>query len=427
MTLHWFEAFGIELEYMIVDRQSLAVKPIADQVLSRLAQLPLAVCAEDAGEPPMEVELGPVAWSNELALHVIELKTNGPAPELGAVSAHFAAAVTTLNRVLADFDARLMPSAMHPRMQPDREFRLWPRDDEGIYGTFDRIFDCRGHGWSNLQSMHVNLPFASDDEFAPLHAAVRFLLPLLPALSASSPLLEGRVTEHLDERLHTYRGNAKRVPSVSGHVVPESVRTRADYEGHLLAGIYRDLAPLDPEGALQHEWVNARGAIARFDRMALEIRVIDAQECPRADLALAWVVTEVLRSKAFSRAFDAVDPQWSAERLAAILTQTIQHADAAVVSDREFLDLWGIHSQRPLSAREIWAELLEQIEPERRVPAFWADAQLFVAQGPLARRILRRMGVDDAGQLNSALEPSHVDRVYAELCECLHSNRRFEA
>ena len=33
--------------------------------------------------------------------------------------------------------------------------------------------------------------------------------------------------------------------------------------------------------------MNSRGAIARFDRNAIEIRVIDVQECPKADLAIA--------------------------------------------------------------------------------------------------------------------------------------------
>ena len=32
-TLALFEAFGVELEYMIVDKDSLAVKPVADELL----------------------------------------------------------------------------------------------------------------------------------------------------------------------------------------------------------------------------------------------------------------------------------------------------------------------------------------------------------------------------------------------------------
>ena len=60
--------------------------------------------------------------------------------------------------------------------------------------AFDRIFSCQGHGWANLQSMHINLPFADDAEFGRLHAAIRFLLPLLPGLTASSPVMDGAVT-----------------------------------------------------------------------------------------------------------------------------------------------------------------------------------------------------------------------------------------
>ena len=84
-----------------------------------------------------------------------------------------------------------MPTGMHPWMDPAREFELWPHGDREIYAAFDRIFDCRGHGWANLQSMHLNLPFADDDEFGRLHAAIRALLPLLPALAASSPFADG--------------------------------------------------------------------------------------------------------------------------------------------------------------------------------------------------------------------------------------------
>src|SRR5690606_34786160 len=129
-----------------------------------------------------------------------------------------------------------------------------------------------------------------DAEFARLHAAIRPVLPLLPALAASSPVVDGHATGTLDNRLAVYAENCRRVPSVSGAVVPEPVYSRADYETGLLGRIYRDLAPLDPAGTLRHEWVNARGAIARFDRSAIEIRLLDTQECPAADIAVAALV-----------------------------------------------------------------------------------------------------------------------------------------
>src|SRR5690606_31495935 len=112
-----------------------------------------------------DVEHGEVDWSNELALHVIEMKTAGPVASLENVADHFQREVRVMNGLLAERGARLMPTAMHPWMDPDRELRLWPHDNDVIYRTLDRIFDCRGHGWANLQSTHINLPFCGDEEF----------------------------------------------------------------------------------------------------------------------------------------------------------------------------------------------------------------------------------------------------------------------
>ena len=52
-SLQLFEAFGVELEYMIVDRHTLQVKPIADQLIR-----------EQAGAFVSELEAGEMAWSN---------------------------------------------------------------------------------------------------------------------------------------------------------------------------------------------------------------------------------------------------------------------------------------------------------------------------------------------------------------------------
>ena len=261
-----FAAHGIEVEYMLVDGERLDVAPAADALLEAVA-----------GLHTDEFENGGVAWNNELALHVIELKCNGPRPSLAGLGAEFAANVKLANDALGREGLRLMPTAMHPWMDPNG-VQLWPHGTREIYAAFDRIFSCKGHGWANLQSMQINLPFAGDEEFARLHAAVRFLLPILPGLAASSPIVDGERNGILDNRLVVYRGNCARIPSITGEVVPEPVGSIGEYHERVLEPIYRDLAPHDPEGVLRHEWVNARGAIARFDRMAIEIRVLDVQE-----------------------------------------------------------------------------------------------------------------------------------------------------
>jgi gamma-glutamyl:cysteine ligase YbdK (ATP-grasp superfamily) len=408
--LHLFAATGVELEYMIVDERTLAVRPIADRLLHGAG-----------GGQESEVERGPVAWSNELALHVVELKTNGPVRSLSGLAAVMQEQVREIDALLAPEGARLMPTAMHPFMDPDAELRLWPHEHDVIYRTFDRIFDCRGHGWANLQSMHVNLPFQGDHEFGRLHAAIRVLLPVLPALAASSPMVEGRSTGLLDTRMDVYRRNAARVPSVSGVVVPEAVFTRDAYERELLGRVYDDLAALDPEGVLRHEWVNARGAIARFDRGSIEIRVLDLQECPSADVAVAGAVVEVTRALVEER-WSATGEQrsWEAPALAAILREAVAAGDQAVLRDPRYLRLFGFPGPAACRASELWQHLIETVVRRAEGWREWEPAlALYAAEGCLARRILRALGERPGRE--------DVDRVYRTLCDGLERGALFEA
>jgi len=405
-----FEATGVELEYMIVDRDSLAIRPLADRVLEAVG-----------GSGEVEVELGDMAWSNELALHVIEIKTNGPATSLAGLADRFHDSVRRIDAILADHGARLMPTGMHPWMDPHTELRLWPHEQDVIYRTFDRIFDCRGHGWANLQSMHVNLPFADDDEFGRLHAAIRMVLPLLPALASSSPYADGAATGFLDTRLEHYRKNAERVPSVAGRVVPERVFTRADYEGSLLQGIYDDLAPLDPEGILRHEWVNARGAIARFDRGAIEIRVLDLQECPTADLAVCAAVVGVVRAAAEGRLGDPGEHRrWSEHDLAAILLDAIRDGGRARLADPAFARALGLPGAAGMPLSEVWRGLLESTVLRDPATGEWREAlDAILDEGPLAERIVRAAGPDP--------DRSRLAAIYGELCDGLIADRVFHA
>jgi gamma-glutamyl:cysteine ligase YbdK (ATP-grasp superfamily) len=414
-TLHLFEGYGVELEYMIVSRGDLSVSPKTDELLKLVNQ----------GEIASDFENGPITWSNELTLHVVELKTSGPADALEPLPRLFRENVRTINRHLETLDAQLMPAAMHPWMDPQVEMKLWPHDYSPVYQTFNRVFDCSGHGWSNLQSVHLNLPFAGDAEFARLHAAIRLILPILPALAASSPILESQPSGFLDTRLDVYRHNARRIPSVSGRVIPEAVFDKKSYEEQILQKIYADIAPYDPEGVLQHEWLNARGAIARFERSAIEIRVIDVQECPHADLAICAAIVEVLRA--------LVDEHWtplgeqkafSTDTLEQILTATTRDADEALITDAKYLRQFGYplsgHPDRTrVTAHDLWKYILESLGMfQSKLEAAWGEPlRVILGQGPLARRILRAVDGD--------YSRSRLTSVYGELCRCLAEGKVF--
>jgi gamma-glutamyl:cysteine ligase YbdK (ATP-grasp superfamily) len=398
-----FSGFGVELEYMLVDARTLAVLPIADQLL-----------AAGAGQPTGHVDRGPIAWSNELVAHVVELKVNEPATDLLPLPALFQENVREINSIAMTLGARLMPGAMHPWMDPRHETRFWPLKYGEVYAAFDRIFGCLGHGWANLQSAHLNLPFADDDEFAQLHAAIRIVLPILPALAASSPVVERRATGLMDNRLEVYRTNSKQIARVTGQVIPEQVFSQAEYDAQILEPLYAEIAPHDPDKLLQDEWLNARGAIARFSRNAIEIRLLDVQECPLADVAICAAVIAVLKALVAQR-WSSLAEQKAAEvePLAEILLATIRDAERAVIDNRRFLDLLGYPGAK-CSAGELWQHLLDSLPEVSAANSPWrAPLEIIQRQGPLARRIAK------------ALQDRPLESVYEELCQCLEAGRMF--
>lgn len=404
-----FCGYGIEIEYMIVDKQRLTVLPVTDQVLK-----------EVAGDYVNEVERGTIAWSNELVLHVIELKTNGPAPSLADLPTRFLDNVSAINAIVEKLNGQLMPTAMHPWMNPEKETRLWSHDASEIYATYNKIFDCRGHGWSNLQSTHINLPFADEREFILLHDAIRLLLPIMPALSASSPIINGKLTGLMDTRLEVYRHNADRIPVITGLVVPERVTSNLEYHSRILQPMYAAIQPYDPSGILRHEWLNSRGAITRFDRNTIEIRVLDTQETPLADLAIAALISNALKN--------LIGHKWSerwrhamisTETLARILLDTIKNAERAVIEDDDYLELFAFPDDK-CEARELWLHLAESgwADIVAQTPEFKQPIDFILEQGSLARRITQAVRFDD--------RPSRLEETYRVLCDCLRNGRLFE-
>jgi carboxylate-amine ligase len=403
-TLGLFEGIGIELEYMIVNRDTLDVLPIADELIRRVV-----------GTYSNDYEKEGICWSNELALHVVELKTCGPVATLSEAGPLFHEDIRRINDIVSDFNGMLMPSGAHPWMDPCTEARLWPHGQRTIYETYHRIFNCEGHGWTNLQSCHLNLPFKGSEEFGRLHAAIRLILPIIPAIAASTPILDATLQPFLDTRMEYYRTNSARISSITGEIIPEPIFTPVAYNNEIFERMYRDIEPFDPDGTLRDEWLNARGAIARFDRNAIEIRIIDVQECPRADLAVSAAICGVLKAIVAERWCGFPNQMaWQVGPLKKILMDTVRMAEGAVISDPAYLESFGLAGQREISAGELWRYLADQVEMERELtPTFHA----IVKHGSLSNRILRSL----AGEITR----QNLKMVYRELSDCLRLNRLF--
>lgn len=399
-----FEVCGIEIEYMIVDRHTRNVRSIVKNVLDQLAE-------DNAAEDSLT---GDIEWSNELVAHVLEAKCHCPIKAPETMWYPLREGIAQINELLQLESAFLMPSAAHPWMDPKRDADLYPQDEECIYREYDRIFGCHTHGWTNLQSVHINLPFADAEEFGRLHSAIRVILPLIPSLSAASPYLDGVYTGMLDARMEYYRTNSLRIPFMTGDLIPEPVFTPQAYKREILDHLYEVIAPLDPKGVLHNEWANARGAIARFERNAIEIRVMDSQECPLADLGIAHAVIMVTKLLAEERfASLATLQQWDTHILRNIFFAGIRDAEQTQIPS-DYAALFGISGSKN-TFRDVWATLFTFSEMQH--PLFSPVYERYLEHGPLARRLLRQYGT----------HPSHADLISLVdvMGQCLREDRLF--
>jgi carboxylate-amine ligase len=302
-------------------------------------------------------------------------------------------------------------------MDPLTESRLWPHDNNEVYEAYNRIFDCKGHGWSNLQSTHLNLPFYDDEEFARLHAAIRTILPLLPALCASSPLLGGQPTGMLDTRLRYYKTNQQAIPSITGKVIPEAVFSKRQYFTTVYDRIRADIAPFNTDDILDPVWVNSRGAIPRFDRGSIEIRIMDVQECPSADLAIQKLVIETIRALALEK-FSPIQDQMQlhTDSLATLLDDVSRGGEAINITDPAYLAALGV--TQPATAGQVWKNLYNRLLPQTPELAVWnRSLSTILEEGTLARRILKSL----AGKS----DPKALTRVYRNLANCLATDTLF--
>jgi len=278
------EALGPEHEFSLVD-ENLYPLPIVDTVIKGLN-----------GRIVNYVKLKNFTFGKELQSHVVEFKANVPFYSPKTFEEKMQRAVLEIDDLVErKHDARLLGTGMHPLLRLE-EAKVWSHRDRKIYENLSRIFNFYQHGWLNIQAFQLNLSHGNEKEAIQLHNALANLLPYIPAISASSPIYESKISEYADSRLHFYRINQKEVPSMTGNIIPEYVNSFKEYRQITINKYTEELQKFNaPECLLNKEWLNSRGAVFRFDRKAIEIRILDEQECIKADVALSCFVRASLR------------------------------------------------------------------------------------------------------------------------------------
>jgi len=259
--------------------------PIVDKVIKSLH-----------GRVVNYVRLSKFTLGKELQSHVAEFKANTPfhSPKVFEETMH-EAVVRVSDFIEKRYGAYLLGLGMHPLIRLD-DVKVWSHRDRQIYVALSRVFNLAQHGWLNIQSFQLNLPYSDERRAVTLHNALANILPYIPAVSASSPIYESKIGEFVDNRLHFYQINQKEVPSIAGDIVPEYVNSFEEYEKVTIERYSQDLMRANaPKCILYKEWLNSRGAVFRFDRRAIEIRIMDEQECIKSDVALSCFVRACLR------------------------------------------------------------------------------------------------------------------------------------
>jgi gamma-glutamyl:cysteine ligase YbdK (ATP-grasp superfamily) len=277
------EVFGPEHEYSLVDKD-LKPLPISDKIIK-----------DYCGKIINFIELPKFTFGKELQLHVMEIKANEPFKTPFEFEETMHNAVTALNQIVQKHAAMLLGTGMHPLLKL-QDTAIWPHYHKRIYREYGKIFNLKQHGWLNIQSFHLNLPYQKEADAIQTHNQLTNLSAYLPAITASSPIYEGKSGQDKDNRLQFYKANQSEVPSITGDVIPEYVSSFSQHKQDVIDRYSKDLEKAGADKTLLHrEWVNSRSVIFRFDRCALEIRVMDEQECVKSDVALACFVRATLR------------------------------------------------------------------------------------------------------------------------------------
>jgi gamma-glutamyl:cysteine ligase YbdK (ATP-grasp superfamily) len=271
---------GTEHEYSVNDGE-LRPMPIVDELIREIT-----------GSVQNDASFDGVEIGKELQKHVMEFRTPEPMDSLPATESIL---IKGLRGFAERFGGayRLLGLGMHPLMRPDQT-SVWDHEEREIYEAYDRLFDLRQHGWVNIQALQINIPYRNEKELVALFNRIRALIPYLVALTAASPVVEGRLTRHMDNRLRYYRENQRQMPLICNGVIPERLDSLQDYVG-IQEEIYGWLRDRDAE-VLCAEWVNSRGVIVRFNRRCLELKALDEQECLRSDIAVTAFLHSLLRS-----------------------------------------------------------------------------------------------------------------------------------
>jgi gamma-glutamyl:cysteine ligase YbdK (ATP-grasp superfamily) len=364
---------GTEHEYSINDKNHRPLA-ISDKIIERIS-----------GEVQHQVPFGGIWVAKELQKHALELIPARPG-KLNFLEENLYQGLCELYRA-TNYEYGFMGLGMHPLLTLDQT-TYWDHDEQEYYEAYDRLFNIRQHGWLNIQALQINYPFENKDDMVITFNKIRSLIPYLVAVSASSPLVEGKTTSYMDNRLVYYRQNQSQIPGICHGILPEKLDSVEDYE-QINQDIYTELKRCGAE-ILCSEWVNSRGVIVRFSRNCLELKAIDEQECLHSDMAISAFLLALLRTD--------LELEEEESHLLAMLEDAMRH---------------GVAGLRPELEKLFRMAQKNATKEEMRYLPLVAKR---IEQGSLAEIMVQRLK-----------EGGEIGQILSEMEWCLKENRPYSA
>jgi carboxylate-amine ligase len=246
---------GVEEEFMVLDAATLALVPRAGEIVS---------AAEDPDNIKHEIRRSMVETSSRPALTIDDLRTD------------LLDLRRTITRLAAERGCLIATAGAHP---------FSPAEEQEVTDTARYRYVAGLSGWVGRRATavfgtHVHVAVASADKALGVMEALVADLPTLVAVSASSPVWEGRDTGFASARL-AVRAELPRTG------LPPRFESQADYHATLemlrRSGLLPDASYL---------WWDVRMQ-ARLG--TLEIRILDAQPSVHDTVALAGLVQALVR------------------------------------------------------------------------------------------------------------------------------------
>ncbi len=345
-----------------------------------------------------------IGWTPGIGAHQWRVYNKTPSRRVSPLQRRMQKAALSTATALGTHGLCLLPGGLHPWM---------PAKANAINGDHaelaDRTLGLRTYGPAPGQYTGLTISFRGDAEFTKLFAATRLLLPIIPALTAASPFVNGRANGILCNRLHAWRMAEERLPGLRTPIIPEAVFTEEDHYRSIQTPMAQALAEAGALELLSHELADLRGAVAVFDPGRIHIRMADTQESVLASLAVTEMIVAVLRALVKGRWVSSyLQRAWHEHDLQQVLEPVIREADEAVIADRNYPVMFGLLDQEGITAGKLWQHLFVELYGDLSEVTRTHITHV-LEHGCLARRILRRTGPEP--------DPAVLRSVYSELAD----------